>query len=77
MAKKAAAPKKFTARTDKVGRFYVETWYDRRSKNWITMIKTEKGLGGLDVRDGSDYAGHESTARFNHEAALVEASRMK
>jgi hypothetical protein len=75
MVKSKKAPKKFVGRMDQVGRFYVETWWDRRSKNWITEIKEE--ADGIDVRGGADYSGHHTDARAMHEDAMLTASRMQ
>jgi len=74
--KKIVAKGKFTSRTDKVGKFLVETWYDRTSRTWITEVKTSKH--GEDVREhGSDQCGSESDARHYHEQALIDASRLQ
>lgn len=42
--------------------FTVETWYDRRSRNWITQTKDAEGN---QVGEAS-FGGDQITARLNH-----------
>lgn len=44
----------------------VETWYDRRSRNWITVHKDKIGNQIGDA----DFASNSKTASVNHKAAV-------
>ena len=49
----------------------VETWYDRRSRNWITVRKDKSGNQIGDA----DFAGNSKTAAFNHKAAINKQTK--
>ena len=53
----------------------VETWYDRRSRLWITQLKDAEG----NQIDGASFSGNKAGAEINHQAkvALADVEAVK
>jgi hypothetical protein len=60
--------KQTSARTDLIGALAIETWYDRRSRNWITRTITAQN--GYEVDRGpAVYTGNQEDALAAHRDA--------
>jgi hypothetical protein len=56
-----------------IGKFVVDTWFDRQSRNWITSTLDQNGN---EVSD-NHFNGHVSSAAYAHLWAIEEARRGK
>jgi len=51
-----------TSRKTQVGRFLVDTWYDRQTRSWVTQLLNEEGNQIFDAF----YAGNKEDALYDH-----------
>lgn len=57
-------------RTTKVGTFTVETWYDRKTRSYVTQTKDADGC----QLETADYAGNKDAAITDHDDAVKTAT---
>jgi cobalamin-dependent methionine synthase I len=72
---------KFKGKKEKAGKYYVETWWDRRSKNWVTQILDSNDYEVIDPKTevpiSSIYTGNKDSARSAHEDYIKLAKTLK
>ena len=76
-----AKEKSFKTTKEKVGRFTVETWWDKRTRDWVTQITDEKGYEVDNIKTGipisSERGGTKDWAKQNHENMIKLAKTLK